>query len=132
MPHLSIKPNDVPHLRRQLAEFQSLHSALTRLSRDTLELSYTYERLERWLSKQDENCPDLTAKLKAMRYDLKYKSRTLGAVAEQIEEIWDIGMAMQKVFGAQNEFVSPLEFGFPLDVIGAPPTDEELRALQNG
>ena len=61
-----------------------------------------------------------------MRSASSYQARRLEAIANQIEENWDLAMALKKACFHDDSSIANLEFGFPLDVIGKPPTDEEI------
>lgn len=129
MPTISVKPHDKAHLRRQIARFQSLHQALSALSRECKDLENSYTRAARWLDDQGAEYRPLVDKLRSMGNGAHYQARTLDTLASQIEENWDIAMSLKTVVFHDDLDVTPLEYGLPLDVIGTPPTDEEMKDL---
>lgn len=127
MPLISVRPRDPQHLRRRVAEFHSIFDMLNRLEREALDLANAFNRAERWLDGQGADFHDLANTLKNMGGGATYQAKRLRRLSDQIEENWDLAMTLQKVCFDIDTDATPLEFGFPVDVIGKPPTDSEME-----
>lgn len=121
----SVDPHDKTALRRRIAEFHSIFDLLERLEREARELSNSYDRAERWLRAQGPDFEELTSKLHSFRIATRYQHRRLSAIAEQVNGNWDMAMNLSSIVFHDASDPSPLEFGFPVDVIGDPPAYDE-------
>lgn len=108
-------------LRRRTAQFHSIFDMLARLEQEARSVSNSYDRAERWLRSQGPEYSDLADVIHSFHIAARHQYRRLSNIAEQVNDNWDLALNLNKLVFHDDADPSPLEFGFPVDVIGDPP-----------